>query len=385
MHELEGQRVNALAIDGFATEEGTRAFAERATKQNEIPNSHFRLFDGLTLTSLGIGTYLGDADIETDLLVAKAVEESVKSGAINLIDTAINYRFQKAERSVGVAIKNVIEDGTIKRDQVFISTKNGYLTNDGDLGLDFWRYINEYLVKPGTLKHEDISSGMHCMALNYLRDQLQRSLRNLSLECVDLMFIHNAAESQIPDIGKEEFLSKLQDAFGFYEDMRKEGKIRYYGMATWTCFRVPQKDPTYLSLQEVIAIARRVGGENHGFRFIQLPFNLAMNEGFTLKNQLLNGEMYSTLEAAQNLGIGVFTSVPLMQGKLLNSRTLPKIEGIEKPSLKCLQIVRSAPGVIAPMVGQKDTGHVQENLQIARFPIMSHAEFSSFMMSPLIE
>ena len=139
-----------------------------------------------------------------------------------------------------------------------------------------------------------------------------------------------------------------------------------------------------LEAAHTLGLGSGVGGKNHGFRFIQLPFNLAMNEGFTLKNQLLNGEMFSTLEAAQDLGIGVFTSVPLMQGKLLNSRTLPKIEGIEKPSLKCLQIVRSAPGVIAPMVGQKDPGHVQENLQIARFPIMSHPEFSSFMMSPRI-
>ena len=367
-----------LSIDGFASEEGTRNFAAKAVKLGVL-REHFRSYNELTLSSLGMGTYLGETDRETDILVSQAVEESVKSGAINVIDTAINYRFQKAERSVGNALRKMVEENSVKRSEIFLATKNGYLTPDGDLKMDFWKYVHENLVKTNIIKPNEISSGMHCMSANYLKDQLQRSLRNLGVECVDLMYLHNAAEAQLNDISMEEFFEKLRSVFTFYEDMRKEGKIRYYGLATWSCFRLPADDPEYLSLSEVVSVAKEVD-DDHGFKFIQLPFNLGMKEAFMLRNQNVDGEMLSTLEAAKKLGLGVFTSVPLLQGKLLNPRALPNIEGIDKPALKCLQIARSAP-VICPLVGQKDSSHVKENVQIAKLPFIEYERLASLISS----
>ena len=52
---------------------------------------------------LEFGTYLGDPTNETDVLVTNAVKQSIESG--NVVDAAINYRSQKAERSVGKALK----------------------------------------------------------------------------------------------------------------------------------------------------------------------------------------------------------------------------------------------------------------------------------------
>ena len=367
-----------LSIDGFASEEGTRNFAAKAVKLGVL-REHFRSYNELTLSSLGMGTYLGETDRETDILVSQAVEESVRSGAINVIDTAINYRFQKAERSVGNALRKMVEENSVKRSEIFLATKNGYLTPDGDLKMDFWKYVHENLVKTNIIKPNEISSGMHCMSVNYLKDQLQRSLRNLGVECVDLMYLHNAAEAQLSDISREEFFEKLRSVFTFYKDMRKEGKIRYYGLATWSCFRLPADDPGYLSLSEVVSVAKEVD-DDHGFKFIQLPFNLGMKEAFMLRNQNVDGEMLSTLEAAKKLGLGVFTSVPLLQGKLLNPRALPNIEGIDKPALKCLQIARSAP-VICPLVGQKDSSHVKENVQIAKLPFIEYERLASLISS----
>lgn len=366
-----------MGIDGFATEDGTRSFAEKAAKHG-ILREHFRIFENLALSSLGMGTYLGEPDKETDLLVSKAVEESVRSGGINVIDTAINYRFQKAERSVGDALEKIVEEEIASRDEIFLSTKNGYLTNDADLRTDFWRYVHENWVKTGIISRDEISSGMHCMSVNYLKDQLQRSLSNLKVECIDLVYLHNPAESQLNDISREEFFAKLQAVFEFYEDMRREGKIRFYGLATWSCFRVPQDNDEYLSLEQVASIAKQAGSSNNGFKFIQLPFNLAMREAFTLKNQNVNGQMLSTFEAAKRLGIGVFTSVPLLQGRLLNSRILPNVDGIEKPALKCLQIARCMP-VISPLVGHKDPAHVKENLQLAELPIIKSDELATIL------
>jgi aryl-alcohol dehydrogenase-like predicted oxidoreductase len=359
-------------IPGFATDVGTKRFSE----QHGIAQN-FRTTNGLFLSNVGIGTYLGNPDSQTDLQVMEAVKQSVLSG-INVIDTAINYRAQKSERAVGKAISELVEAGKIERNQVFVSTKNGYITNDADIKEEFWSYIQRELAKPGIIGPNDISSGYHCMTISYLDDQLDRSLKNLGLECVDLMYLHNAIEGQIQDITKDQFMKNLKDVFGLYEQKRKEGKIRFYGMATWECFRVTKDNPQYLSIQETTSIARQVGGDDHGFRFIQMPYNLYYDQAYMTKNQHVDGADMSALDAARKLGIGVFTSVPLMQGRLLAPGTIPEFGNLS-PALRCLQFIRSTPGVIAPLVGQKNPEHVRENLEILTIPPMSENEFNDLV------
>ena len=356
-------------ISGFATPEGTQKFEEKS----KALSSNFKKIENLTLSNVGIGTYLGDADDKTDEIVKNAIKQSIQSG-INVIDTAINYRAQKAERSVGNAISELIQEEKISREQIFVSTKNGYVTNDADVKQDFWEYVkNEYSSK-GIVKEGDITSGYHCMTTTYLKDQLERSLKNLDLDCIDLMYLHNAVEGQIKDVSKEKFLENLQSAFELYEQKRSEGKIRYYGMATWECFRVPSDNPQYLSLQETVNIAKKVGGEKHGFRFIQLPYNMYYDQALLAKNQLFDGKSISILESAVRLGIGVFTSVPLMQGRLLNPGVMPEF-GDLKPSLRALQFIRSSPGILAPLIGQKSSDHVSENMEIMKIPPISEDDF----------
>ncbi len=76
------------------------------------------------------------------------------------------------------------------------------------------------------------------MALPFLREQLKRSLANLGLGCVDVLYLHNAAESWLPEIGYGRFVEKLWEVFALYEEERRKGRILYYGMASWSCFRV---------------------------------------------------------------------------------------------------------------------------------------------------
>lgn len=356
---------------GFATGDGTASFASEHNKAN------YRIVQDLTLSNVGVGTYLGQPDSATDGLVKNAVKKSIISG-INVIDTAINYRGQKAERSVGKAISELIDEKKITRNQVFISTKNGYVTNDADVTQDFWQYVKQEYADKGIVGEGDISSGYHCMTVRYLEDQLNRSLKNLGLECIDLLYLHNAVEGQIQDISKEQFMKNLKDVFELYEKKRKENKIRFYGMATWECYRVDSANPQFLSLQDTLDLAKQVGGENHGFRFIQLPFNLYLDQALMKKNQTVFGNKVSILDAAKELGIGVFTSVPLMQGKLLAPGTMPEFGNL-KPNLRALQFIRSTPGVLAPLVGHKLESHVDENLQIMQIPPIEANEFSSLL------
>ena len=356
-------------ISGFATKEGTKKFAQNSG----VNQANFKNFENLTLSNVGIGTYLGDPDSKTDELVTNAVKQSILSG-VNVVDTAINYRAQKAERSVGKAISELIRDEKISRDQLFLSTKNGYVTNDADVQLGFWEYVKEEYSQKGVIKEGDVTSGYHCMTLPYLSDQLDRSLKNLNMECVDLMYLHNAVEGQIKDVSKEQFLENLKSVFELYEQKRDEGKIKFYGMATWECFRVGKDNPQYLSLEDTVNLAKKVGGENHGFRFIQLPFNMHYDQALLGKTQMIDDEQVSILEASSSLGIGVFTSVPFMQGRLLAPGVMPEFNEL-KPSLRALQFIRSSPGVLAPLVGQKSSQHVSENLEIMKIPPISEDEF----------
>jgi len=360
-------------ITGYATPEGTKKFAE---KQNEDSQKNYKNIHNLTLSNVGVGTYLGNPDAETDYLVQDAVKKSILGG-INVIDSAINYRAQKAERSVGNAISQLIDNNDISREEIFVSTKNGYVTNDGDIKEDLMQYVIREYGKTGIVKEGDISPGYHCMTLPYLNDQLERSLKNLGLSCIDLMYLHNSVEGQT-HISREQFLKNLKDVFNFYEKKRKDGKIRFYGMATWECFRVTQENPLFLQLSEVMDLAVEVGGVEHGFRFIQLPFNLMLDQAYLTKNHNVNGKILTLLEAAQTFNLGVFTSVPLLQGKLLNANVIPEFKDYSTP-VRLLQFVRSTPGVTAPLIGQKSKSHVTENMNIMKIPPLSESEFNGLL------
>ena len=74
-------------IAGYATPEGTKKFAER---QNDATQKNYKNVQNLTLSNVGIGTYLGSPDTETDYMVQDAIKKSI-NGGINVIDSAINF------------------------------------------------------------------------------------------------------------------------------------------------------------------------------------------------------------------------------------------------------------------------------------------------------
>lgn len=60
------------------------------------------------------------------------------------------------------------------------------------------------------------------------------------------------------------------------EEARAKGKIKFYGLSSWRCFRVPEGEKDHISLEKVLKIAEKVGGQTHGFKFVQLPINILM-------------------------------------------------------------------------------------------------------------
>ncbi|WP_376790035.1 aldo/keto reductase [Thermoflexus sp.] len=353
-------------IPGWATSEGTRAYGARF--QDRAAPGHFRPAQGLWLSSIGIGTYLGHPDPETDTRYVEAIVCAVTSGC-NVIDTAINYRFQRSERCVGEALRRLFAHG-FRREELVIATKGGYVPYEGDWPADPRRYIEEVFLQTGIARPEDFVNG-HCIAPGYLRHQLEQSRRNLGLETIDVYFIHNP-EEQLAAVSREEFPRRLRAAFAALEEAAAAGWIRFYGTATWTAYRAPA--PEALSLAEVEAIAREVGGQDHRFRFVQLPYNLAMPEAALRRNQRRGEEWGTVLEVAEDLGITVWASASLMQGRLLRSwplwlrRLFP--EGLSEAQ-SALQFVRSTPGITTALVGMSRAVHVEHNLTLIQHPPMA--------------
>jgi aryl-alcohol dehydrogenase-like predicted oxidoreductase len=356
-----------MTLSGYATTEGTNAYRERF--RDTAAEGHFRFEQNLWLSSIGIGTYLGDADEETDRSYAGSVTRAVELG-VNVIDTAANYRFQRSERSIGEAIRSLTTAG-FKREELLVCTKGGYLPFDthpprGQAGVR--EYIEETFVKTGVIQLSDIVAGSHCMTPGYLAHQVAQSLRNLDLETIDVYYIHNP-ETQLQVVPPQEFYERLGLAFRHLESEREAGRIRFYGVATWNGFRAQAGQRGYHSLEKMLEVAREAGGEEHGFRFVQLPLNLAMPEGLVNENQAHDGTQVSLLEAAKALGVTVVTSASIMQGKA--ARDLPErirepLGSLSTDAQTAIQFTRSTPGVTTALVGMSSREHVEENLQLAR-------------------
>jgi len=348
-------------LKGRATSEGTAAY--RATQGAGAADDHFREWRGLSLSSVGIGTYLGTDDDATDALYEAAVEQAVASG-INVVDSAVNYRRQRSERAVGRALGRLVRAGSAAREGVVVATKGGFLPFDGP-------------APPGLLRPGDLVAGCHCMTPRYLEDQIERSRVNLDLETIDIYYLHNP-ETQLGELPRREVTRRLRAAFEFLEGAARDRRIGLYGTATWSGYRQPQSARDFLSLPDLVALAEEVGGPEHRFRVVQLPYNLAMTEAFTLANQGASPEPVPLLESARRLDVYVMSSASIYQGQLATNlpaviaRFLP---GLDTDAQRALQFVRSTPGVGTALVGMKTPAHVAEAARLCAVSPVPWSEF----------
>jgi aryl-alcohol dehydrogenase-like predicted oxidoreductase len=358
---------------GSATAEGTLRYAARF--QGRAAPGHFReIRGGLVLSSIGIGTYLGEPDEATDGGYTDAVVAAIEGG-INVVDSAINYRFQRSERAVGEALRELFHKG-YGRDEIMVCTKAGFLTPDGEMPADPNTYFSHEFLERGVFRVEDIAAGCHCMAPGYLADQLDRSRKNLGLETIDVFYLHNP-ETQLSEVPPDEFRRRIREAFLFLEAAVASKQIRAYGMATWNSFREDPKAAGFLSLAEMVQIAKDVAGDDHHFRFVQLPFNLAMPEALTRPNQAVDGRSVPMVQAARAAGIALVTSAALLQGQL--TKNLPAFInnalGLKDNASLALQFARSVPGLTTALVGMSQVPHVKANLQLIGVEPASREQF----------
>jgi aryl-alcohol dehydrogenase-like predicted oxidoreductase len=352
-----------------ATADATDEYASRW--RDRFTRDFYRVSrTGVTISSLALGSYLGDSDDDTDRLYADAARTALSSG-MNAIDTAINYRCQRSERMIGGVLHSMIARGELRREQVWVCTKAGYIPLDGAppaSRADYEQYLKREYFDGGVLRPEDVVAGGHSMTPAFLADQIQRSLRNLRLDAIDLFYVHNP-EQQLAVIDPAQLRTRLRAAFESLEALADRGIIGAYGCATWTGLRLPAGSRGHLSLYELVDVAREVGGDAHRFRAVQVPINLSMSEAVRVSTQRdPRGRLVHLVDAAAELGVDVVVSAPLMQGQLTHDLPEAVREVFEGPTdaQRALRFAQSLPAITTVAVGMRRTEHVSENLETFR-------------------
>ena len=323
-----------------------------------LPPDFFSVSHELALSSIGLGTYLGNPDDETDRAVVDAATTLAIAGC-NVFDSAPNYRNGRAELCVGQALAALLHQG-VGRDQLFVSTKVGIVPES----------LLEALSAGALLPRgqiEMLPTGQ-CFSPAYIRWQVEQSRHRLGLQTIDCVYLHNIEEARC--VRPVAFPSLLIRALEALEELVARGDVRSYGLATWHGLRVAHDDPRALSLGEVVLSASTVAGGCHGLRYLQLPVGLWAPEA--IANQIQpgkNGGSETPLMAAAHLGLTVMGSAPLLQGALAGA-DLSFLSGLPRLSAaqRLVQFSRSVPGVATVLVGLKQRRHVAEALAVAALP-----------------
>ncbi|CAI2717215.1 aldo/keto reductase [Nitrospina watsonii] len=365
-------------IAGHATPQGTAHYKDRFELQ--CGEGHFQQAGPLWWSSVGIGTYLGNADEDTDDLVYQSIVTCMGAG-INVVDSAINYRGERGERCVGRALAELVAQKTVRRNEVIVCSKGGFLPQS--LGVEWFEETYGKDEVPG-IGMDDLVADCHCMHPLFLEDQLERSRANLGLETIDVYYVHNP-ETQLGNVSDKVFYDRLEKAFAFLEQAVQDGRIRAYGLATWNGLRLPPGQAKHISLERAKKIAQSVSdsGADH-FEYVQLPFNLMMREAVGKPTQPLNGKTTSAIVAARDLGLIPVISGSIGQGKLEPlSEQQRHLFGDDafNDLQRALQFTRSTPGIAAALVGMKKLFHIEENLAVCRHEPLGGPQFKAVFQS----
>lgn len=363
----------------MATHDATWRYRDRFG--DRYGRTYFRRFGPGVVSSIGAGSYRGEPTRAVDERHREALVTALENGC-NVLDTAPDYRAGRAEGVVGDALAAA----DVGRDSVLLATKGGFVPFDGERPADPSVYVREQFIEPGLVDPADLAHGSHAMTPAFLEAMLERSLDALGVDAVDCYYVHSP-EIQLAARSREAVYDQLQAAFEYLEREIDRGRIGRYGVASWEAFRVAPDHDRHLSLARVLdharAAAESVGrdADDHGLAALQLPFNVHMADAFTSAHHEdpESGEAVSALEFAHREGLSVFASSALMGGDLVEG--LPPDISAElagdSPAQRAINFARSAPAVVAAIVGMGRPATVREDLAAGTFDPLGASAFDA--------
>jgi len=350
----------------FATQKGTYNFATRFKTYKDF----YIQSNGLIFSKLGLGTFNKEPYKEENYVFhyIEGVKQAIRSG-INLIDTASNYRYGQSEKEIGIALEELQKEDNIKREELIICSKGGFVQLDFPFPKNPYSWIDENIIQTKLAKKEDIELDQHCMTPDFLEWSCKRSLDTVGVKSFDIYYLHNP-EMHLLKLGEKEFYKQIEKIFKRFENLADDGLFKYYGVAVWNGFTSNNKEQ--IELEKLQECAFKAGGKYNRFKYIQTPFNMGKTDIYTQATQTVKHQKCTLLQAAHRLNIGVISSSSLLQMNLFKKSFTPESGGILDSSMTlkndiqlALQFVRSTPGIVSSLFASKVPVHIKENCKIS--------------------
>jgi aryl-alcohol dehydrogenase-like predicted oxidoreductase len=264
---------------------------------------------------------------------ATAIVDAALDAGINLIDTADMYSDGQSEEMVGKAIAG-------RRDDIVLATKAAMPMGD-------------------ERNHRGSSR-------RWLVTELDNSLRRLGVDHVDLYQIHRWD----PATSDEETLSALTD-------LRRAGKIRYFGSSTFPAYRIVQAEwaarenrlGRYVTEQPSYSILQR-GVETH-----VLPVTEQYGLGVLVWSPLASGWLSGAIRAGREITTSRSAIMPQRFDTALpaNRARLDAVEQLvrvaDEAGLTLIQLalgfVTAHPAVTSAIIGPRTMDHLRAQLAAA--------------------
>jgi len=301
----------------------------------------------------------------------------------------MNYGGGASERLVGEVLGTLTREGAIRRDEIVVVTKLGYLEGAALAEAE----AREAAGRPYPDLLPLAGGGAHCLHPDFLSVQLDRSLERLRLTALDVCLLHNpeyflsdAAHRGAKDLEatRAEFYRRVQEAFSFFEEQVKRGVLGAYGVSSNTVV-APADGAETTSLQRFLDAARAAGGPEHHFRVVQWPMNL-FEGGAALEANTGPGGAQTALEAARAAGLDVLINRPLnaiLEGRLVRlSDVSPAARPVSEHldpllpeslrgatlSRKAIAVLLSTPGISTVLVGMRRPAWVDDTMGALDLP-----------------
>ena len=120
------------------------------------------------------------------IILAHTRQYAIQAGS-NVIDTSTNYELGESETMIGRVLNGMINELVIEREEVVVMSKIGYMQGPN---LKEARE-RETQSKPYSQVSKLHPFHWHCIAPEFIGDQLEHSLNRLNLEQLDVLFLHN--------------------------------------------------------------------------------------------------------------------------------------------------------------------------------------------------
>lgn len=335
----------------------------------DLAEGHLREAQGMTISSIGLGTRLGPAVEATDERYRETLLQAAAMGC-NLFDAAPEYRDGRSERLLGELVQVLEKQDRLVADPVLCSKGGSFAKDD--------RRIPEQAPEDTVVEDDE---GLHCLWPEVLEAQLARSLDRIRRDPIDIYYLEGL-EAHARARGSRALLIRLPAAFEILERARQRGQIRCFGIASSSGLLAEPPEHGYLDLAGLVRLARDVGGEDHGLRFVQAPYSLKRPTAAAARNQSTAGSSHSLVQAAGALGLSFIAAESLASGGALDeeptwlSGALP---GEATRPQAALQFVRSTPGVAAALVSTMRREHAAEDLALARMPFIPRERFEEIL------